>query len=238
MINRLRVAAIAFRLALLLPLVSSDTAWSGGLANLSGSWKLNKDLSDDPQQKMKDARSESGGGGSSGGGRSGGHRGGGMGRGGRSSDSGNDDDTQRSTFEDAAASSALLKIQHEDPALSIVDGLGRQHQLYTDGRKVEEQRSLGGTTQIRANWKDGRIVVTTEPERGPKITDTYAVAADGSQLTVTTRIEGHRGHPVEIRRVYDAVKPAPAPPPPEDDESISTGASLASTGPSPSLCQV
>jgi hypothetical protein len=222
MFNRLRVAAIALRLALLLPLVSSDTAWSGGLANLSGSWKLNKDLSDDPQQKMKDARSESGGGGSAGAGRSGGRHGG-MGRGARSSDSGSGEDTQRSTLEDAAASSPLLKIRHEDPALSIVDGLGRQHQLYTDGRKVEEQRSLGGTTQLRANWKDGRIVVTTEPEHGPKITDTYAVAADGSQLTVTTRIELHRGRPVEIRRVYDAVKPAPAPPPPEDDESIGTG---------------
>src|SRR5262249_58604272 len=70
-----RAAAIAVRLLLFIPLASADVAWSAGLANLSGTWKLNTSLSDDPQQKMKDAN-ESGGGGGGGYGGGGGQRGG------------------------------------------------------------------------------------------------------------------------------------------------------------------
>ncbi|HEX7252519.1 MAG TPA: hypothetical protein VF376_06530 [Thermoanaerobaculia bacterium] len=221
--HRFRTYAIAFRLALLLPLASSQVVGSGALANLSGTWKLNKDLSDDPQQKMKDARSESGGGG----GRSGERHGGGMGRGGggRSGSSGSGDDSSR-PFEDMTTALQQLKIEHQDPALTIEDGIGRRHRLFTDGRKVEEERSYGGTTEIHAVWKDGHVVVTTQSEKGPKITETYAVAADGSQLTVTSKIETRRGGSVEIRRVYDAVKPLPAATPtpvPESDDSVRTG---------------
>ena len=222
---RLRIYAIAFRLALLLPLASSQVIGSGALANLSGTWRLNKDLSDDPQQKMKDARSESGGGG-----HSGGRHGGGMGRGlgGRSgsSGSGSGDEGPR-PLEDMATALQQLKIDHQDPALTIEDGLARLHHLFTDGRKIEEERSSGGTTEIHAFWKDGRIVVTTQSEKGPRITETYAVAADGSQLTVTSKIEMRRGGSVEIRRVYDSVKPLPAatptPGPSSDDDAVRTG---------------
>jgi hypothetical protein len=209
---------------MLLPLASSQVVGSGALANLSGTWRLNKDLSDDPQQKMKDARSESGGGG----GHSGGRHGGGMGRGsgGRSGGSGSGDEGPR-PLEDMATALQQLKIDHQDPALTIEDGLGRLHHLFTDGRKIEEERSYGGTTEIHAVWKDARIVVTTQSEKGPKTTETYAVAADGSQLTVTSKIEMRRGGSVEIRRVYDSVKPLPAatptPGPPSDDDEVRTG---------------
>ena len=223
--HRVRIFAIGFRLALLLPLASSQVIGSGALANLSGTWRLNKDLSDDPQQKMKDARSESGGGG-----HSGGRHGGGMGRGSGghsgSSGSGSADEGQRPP-EDMATALQQLKIDHQDPALTIEDGLGRLHHLFTDGRKVEEEHSYGGTTEIHAVWKDARIVVTTQSEKGPKITETYAVAADGSQLTVTSKIEMRRGGSVEIRRVYDSVKPLPSatptPGPPSEDDELRTG---------------
>jgi hypothetical protein len=224
--SRFRIYAIAFRLALLLPLASSQVIGNGALANLSGTWRLNKDLSDDPQQKVKDARSESGSGGR---GYSGGRHGGGMGRGGGrsgSSGSGSGDDGQR-PLEDMASALQQLKIDHQDPTLTIEDGLGRLHHLFTDGRKIEEECAAGGTTEIHAVWKDGRIVVTTQAEKGPKIIETYAVAADGSQLTVTSKIEMRRGGSVEIRRVYDSVRPLPAgtptPGPPGDDDAVRTG---------------
>lgn len=224
-----RVLAAAIRLLLLSTLVSSDNATSGGLANLTGTWKLNKGLSDDAQQKIKEARDDSGGGGGSGHGM---HRGGFGGRRPRS-DSDTNSESPRPSLEENASALQLIKIQHQEPQLTIEDGVGRQHKLFTDGRKIEEERSLGGTTQMRAVWKDARIVVTTEAEKGPKLTETYAVAADGSQLTVTSRFEG-RGRAIEIRRVYDAVKPAgtpaPTPPPtPSSDESIGTSARLGPT---------
>ena|SRR5215831_14697605 len=212
-----RAAAIAIRLLLFIPLASADVARSAGLANLSGTWKLNTSLSDDPQQKMKDAN-ESGGGGGGGYGGGGGHRGGhrgGMGRGG----SGSSSDDTRSTAESYNAAMQSLRIRHQDPELFIEDAAGHQHTLYTDGRKVEEERSFGGTTQLQAVWKDGHVVVTTQSEHGRKLTETYSITADGSQLTVTTKIDRQRGSAVEIRRVYDAVRPEAAPTPAPSTES-------------------
>jgi hypothetical protein len=58
---------------------------------------------------------------------------------------------------------------------------------------------------MHAEWKDGHVVVTSALEHGPKIVETYAVTADGSALTITTKIE-NRGRSFEYRRVYDAVR--------------------------------
>jgi hypothetical protein len=222
MVRRLQVIGIACRFLIWLALAPSESAWSDGLASLSGTWKLNKDLSDDPQKKIKEDGDSHAAGGS---GRWGGRRGGGIGRGG--SGGPGPEEGQRFSLEDDNAAMKLLKIRHQEPELSIEDASGRQHTLYTDGRKVEEERSLGGTTAMRAQWKEGRIVVTTEPERGPKLTEIYAVAADGSQLTVTIRVEARaRGRAVEFRRVYDAVRPSPTPGPavtPANDEPVRTG---------------
>ena len=107
---------------------------------------------------------------------------------------------------------ATLEIRHEEPRLSITNASGRERIAYTDGRKTEEESSSRGTTKVRARWKDGRIEVTSVPDRGPKITETYSITADRSQLNVTTKIEG-RASDVTIHRVYDSVRAGAAPPP-------------------------
>lgn len=174
---------------------------AGGPSDLSGRWKLNHDLSDDPREKMREAPGRRGGAGPRGGrGGFGGRRGGRFG-GGREVPEG-DAERQQTSFDPAALET--LSIVHYDPALRITDGIGREHALVTDGRKVEEERSAG-TVKMRAEWKDGHVVVTTAPDHGPKIVETYAVTADGSVLTVTTKIES-RGRGFEYRRVYDAVR--------------------------------
>ena len=163
---------------------------------------MNRDLSDDPREKMREAREASGGGSRGGGFR--GHRGGGGGGGfhGRRRDGDAEGGTGDS--EDLTRAFETLSIVHRDPELRITDAAGHEHVLYTDDRKIEEERSAG-TAKIRARWKDGHVVVTTTPEHGSKIVETYAVTADGSVLTVTTAIEG-RGREIEFRRVYDPVR--------------------------------
>lgn len=182
--------------------------------DLSGRWKLNRDASDDPRKKTEEARAQAdnqGGGGFRGGGRMGRHGGGR--RGGDSP--GKNEPSGAMETPDAAE---MLRIDHRDPKLVITEGGGREHVLYTDGRKVEEERSFGGTTKITARWKDGHVVVETKPEHGPTYSETYAVTADHKQLTVTRRIPGRGGRrDVEIRRIYDAAaseqEPIPQPPP-------------------------
>ena len=184
------------------------------LPNLTGTWQLNKDQSDDPAKVIRDARSENGGGG--GGGR-GGFSGGGMGMGrhhggGGGSRGGGSDSSSSGGFNERFAALETLQIDHKDPSLEITDAAGRERTLYTDGRKTEEEHSYGGTTAVTASWKDGHLEVVSKPESGAKITETYAVAADHSQMTVTTKVDGGRSGSYTIRRVYDAVKPgAPKP---------------------------
>jgi hypothetical protein len=181
------------------------------MPNLSGKWFLDRDASDSPESAMR----ESGGAGSSRGGGGMGH-----GHGGRHGHSSASDDGGRASddgsMQDALRRTQTLEIRHEEPRISIIDATGRERVLYTDGRKVEEERSSGGTTKVTTRWRDGHVEITSSPEKGPKITETYAVTADHSQLTVTTTFQGGR-RDVTIRRVYQATPPAspssrPAPP--------------------------
>jgi hypothetical protein len=194
--------ALALRLGILIFLPIVGLALPANLrGNLSGTWKLNRDLSDDPREKMREARENGGGGGARGGGGFGGHRGGGRGGGFRGRRRDDQPEGGSGDVEDVTRASETLSIVHRDPELRITDGLGREHVLSTDDRRIEEERSAG-TVKIRARWKDGHVVVTTTPEHGPTLTETYAVTADGSVLTVTTKVEG-RGRTFEFRRVYD-----------------------------------
>src|SRR5215472_4905700 len=138
------------------------------LPNLSGTWQLNKDQSDDPEKVMKDARSSSGGSrGFSGGGMGGGRRHGGGGGGSRGD---NGDSSSSGGFNERFAALETLTIEHKDPTLSITNASGRERTLYTDGRKTEEEHSYGGTTAVTASWKDGHLEVVSKPESGAKIT--------------------------------------------------------------------
>ena len=177
-------------------------ARASGPGNLSGTWKLNHELSDDPREKMREARESGGGTGRGGGFR--GHRGGGGARGFHGRRPEGEAESRSGDSEDMTRAFETLSIVHRDPELQITDATGHEHVLFTDDRKIEEERSAG-TAKIRARWKDGHVVVTTTPEHGSKIVETYAVTADGSVLTVMTAIEG-RGREIEFRRVYDPVR--------------------------------
>jgi len=212
------ILAFGIRLAAS-PAVAAETL---PLPDYSGVWKLNRELSDDPAQALKDMRGSSGG-------SSGWHGRGGRGRHGGSGGSGDGaGDSGGAAESPAFAALETLTIRHSEPEVTIVDGAGREHPFTTDGRKSEEERARGGTTKVSAAWKDGRLEVVTAPERGPKWTETYAITADRTQLTVTTKIDGARGGSATIRRVYDAVPDEPKAPPAEtpaqsetDDDSVS-----------------
>jgi hypothetical protein len=220
----IQILALGVRLALA-PAAAGETVQ---LPDYSGVWRINRDLSDDPAQAMRDFRGSSSG-------RSGGWHGRGGGHGRRSGGDDSSGTDQGGGERPALAALDTLAIRHKDPEFVIADGSGRERRLTTDGKKIEEERSHGGTTKISANWKEGHLVIVTAPEQGPKWTETYSITADRTQLTVTTKIEGSHGSAVTIRRVYDAMaeKPAAAPPPepkpapdPPPDDSVSSSALL------------
>jgi hypothetical protein len=175
--------------------------------DFSGTWKLNTDLSEDPREKMQEARGTPGGrGGGSFGGRGGGFGGGGrggMGGGGRrgGGDSGDRGVDAATRLGETLAAQKVLTISHKDPELVIRDLNGRSRTLFTDARKLEEERSEG-TAKVQTKWKDRSVVVVTKVG-GRETTETFERAADGSHLFLTTKIDGARA-PLSFRRVYDA----------------------------------
>jgi hypothetical protein len=175
--------------------------------DFSGTWKLNADLSEDPREKMRDARGSSGGRGGGGGGFGGGGRGGlgggGMGGGGHrgGGDSGDGGGDGATRLGETLAAQKVLTISHKDPELVIRDLNGRSRTFFTDARKLEEERAEG-TAKIQTKWKDRTVVVVTKVG-SRETTETFERAADGSHLFLTTKIDGGRA-PLSFRRVYDA----------------------------------
>ncbi len=190
--------------------------------DLSGHWRLDKEKSDNPREKMQQGMRGGhergmggpgmGGPGMGGPGMGGGPRGGpGMGGGppGGGRGPGGRPDPEAMMQREAAL--AELQIEHKDPELTITDANDQRRFLYTDGRETRRDSENGQSLEVKSRWKDGRVVVEMNGERG-KVTETYRLAGEGRQLVVETRVEGRGQMPAfSFKRVYDLVTDQPAP---------------------------
>ena len=181
-----------------------------------GAWKLNRDESDDPRRKMQDARGGNGGPGS--GGRGGVRIGipgmGGGPYGGRRGGGGNESQEDRERMQEVLNPSRELNLAEAQKGVEIdvFDDQQRKLALYTDGRKL--QKTKDNTTQeIAAHWDGNRLVTDEKTPRGQKMSRTYELSYDGTQLYETVRVtRGRSDSQTRIRYVYDeAEKPAANP---------------------------
>jgi len=165
--------------------------------NLAGTWQLNKKQSDDPREKMREARGDQENGGGGWGGR-------GMGRSRQSQGGGND---MTNEF-------AQLTITETDSMAKVTGKSGRVLALYSSSDQAQKQSEGSDSKQPDnaeerspvAQWQQDHLVVTTQTRRG-STTRSYQLSPDGKQLFVTTRIENQRlSQPVVIRFVYDPIK--------------------------------
>ncbi|MFY9532331.1 MAG: hypothetical protein WBC04_22545 [Candidatus Acidiferrales bacterium] len=188
-----------------------------GKQSLSGSWKLNRDQSDDAHKKMQEARGGNGAGGrggQGGGGRVGGNwpfpGGGGQGpyggrRGGAGGEQGDEDRKQMQELFDPAES---LAIAQKDAEVDLTDDQSRKRVFYTDGRKLQKSKD-DKYRELAARWDGSRLVSEQNGSRGGKITRSFELAPEGQQLYETMRLDNSRsGSPVVIRYVYDVVREA------------------------------
>lgn len=189
---------------------------------LAGTWKLNRDQSDDPRQKLEQASSGGGGGWgqgpSSGGGGGwggwGGWGGPGMGRRGGSNQTG------RPIPEGSAVDMSdfsQLTIEQSDSNAKVTGASGRVLAQYSsDAANASSDKNDKGAAKkskdssnapAAAHWEGDRLVTTVDGPRGVRNTRTYELSSDGRQLYVTTRLESPRfNRPVSIRFVYDQAR--------------------------------
>ncbi len=143
---------------------------------LAGSWKLNRDESDDPRKKMQEARGSNGG--NNGGGPSGGGRrmGGGFpgvrgrgpyGRRGGGNGSGQSDN-DRKRMQELFRPADSLTIVQKDAEVDLTDDQNRKRIFYADGRQLQKSKD-DDYQEIAARWEDGRLVSEEKGARGGKL---------------------------------------------------------------------
>ena len=176
-----------------------------------GAWTLNKDLSDQPQDRGQQGDDNSNGGRPDGGMR----RGGGFGRGGRGGGFGGggggyggggagmspeDMQRMRDARREIMNAPDRITIAQTESLILVTNGDGRVTRLSPDGKKIKDE-----STKIERKTKwDGDKLVSEITGLGPsKITETYVADREHKQLRVTLQMDT-RGRPMTVNRVYDA----------------------------------
>ena len=181
--------------------------------DLSGDWKLDQSLSDDPRALMRQQRQHSGHGmhrpGGMGGmgsmpqlvtppdastpGTQGGHRGhGGYG-------GGNWGSARRGPNGEFLAQPATLSIHQSVSQLELVaDGVSTD---FVYGEKVMASVK-GGAAERSSGWKGQAFVVKYDVSEGPKAARSYELNDGGKQLVVTTQVQGEGSPSMKFRTVY------------------------------------
>lgn len=162
-----------------------------GQPNLSGSWQLNRDLSDDAKAKLESMHSSQPAGGHGPG------RHGGLGRifggifgGGQAG---------HAQLEEVVVNAPTrFVLMQDDQNVVLTEPEGRVRTLPTNNRTVK----IDGR-DVRTKWENNRLLSETTVGDA-KVTETYERLPNAPQLIVTARVD-MQGRQVSVRRVYDAV---------------------------------
>jgi hypothetical protein len=181
--------------------------------SIFGAWKLDPDDSDDPRKKMQESRGSQGNGGYGGNRRTGGgYPGGGYpggGGGGRRMGSQGESDEDRQKMQELFNPSNTLTVAEakKDVEVDLFDDQEHKRALFTDGHKL--QKSKDATYQeIAAHWDGSRLATDEKNPRGGKMSRTYELSYDGTQLYETLHMTvGRSNTPLIIRYVYDQIRP-------------------------------
>jgi hypothetical protein len=187
------------------PANAPQTGAHGANMSLAGTWKINKDQSDDPRTKLQQAMGNGGNrGGRTGGGRTGrGCTGGQVGGpgGGRGQGAGMMDMTDFNQ----------LTIEQSASTAKVTGATGRVLALYTSAPQSDAKASDPNSyTPPAAQWQGDQLVTVTQAPRGnAKTTRAHALSPDGKHLYVSTTLDNQSfSQPVTIRFVCDSAKGA------------------------------
>ena len=196
--------------------------------NLAGTWKLNEKKSDDVRAKMQAARNqnqdqpqgpdaggpggnqgngpEANGGPDSGGPR--GMRGGPGGRGGMMADfSQLTIEQTATTAKVTGASGRVLAVLGPGADSSAAPAHAASADDMPDNSDAGPRPRRGPPPPAVAHWTGSQLVSETQNPRGGKMTRTYELSPDGSELFVSTKMENpNLSEPVTFRQVYDRTK--------------------------------
>jgi hypothetical protein len=176
-----------------------------------GVWVINRDRGDAPGVPNAPEAGGADGGRRGGGGFRGrggfGGRGGGAGGGGDGAGSENAVERRlamRNYMRAVMEASKQLTVVVRDESVSITGADGSVVVLKTDGKKTEE-RVANGLVKLsrKARWDGDKLVQEIEIEGGPKVVRSFELSPGGTQLQLTTKVDGARGGPMTLLRIYE-----------------------------------
>jgi hypothetical protein len=101
----------------------------------------------------------------------------------------------------------FLQIEQHAKEIVISDDTGHSQTYYPDGKKHEEKDASGKKVSTKAVWEGSSLVAETRLSPSEKLTESFRLSEDGSQLYVKTRFETSAlEEPISIRRVYELGK--------------------------------
>jgi len=91
----------------------------------------------------------------------------------------------------------------KDVEIDMFDDQERKSAFFTDGRKLQKTKD-SSSQEIAAHWDGNRLVTDEKSPSGRKMSRTYELSYDGTQLYETLQLtRGRSDSQMSIRYVYD-----------------------------------
>ena len=189
----MRLAAVAGLIAVVLFLAPAGTSAGdkdAGLQALVGVWRLDSNVSEDPQRLLRKARGRS------------------PGQGRSERDGG--EDSRGASLEDRVAEltagAEVLTFAYQEELLTLTYWDDRERHFRIDGKKVSESRPAG-SVQVQASWKSSdRLIVKTTGAPAGRVVEIFEMGSRGDKLFVTIELyrKGSK-YPFSFECLYNRV---------------------------------
>jgi len=93
-----------------------------------------------------------------------------------------------------------LAITQSGTEIAVDEKFGRTRRLHPDGRKYKTDN---GTSEIKASWKEGKLLVETKRDRGTGVVEVWELVPDGSRIILNVKMQGEFGAGIALKRIYD-----------------------------------
>jgi hypothetical protein len=91
----------------------------------------------------------------------------------------------------------------KDVEVDVFDEQEHKIAIYTDGRKLQKTKD-SNNQEVLAHWDGNRLVTDEKTSSGKKMSRTYELSYDGTQLYETLKLtRGRSDSQISIRYVYD-----------------------------------
>ena len=101
-----------------------------------------------------------------------------------------------------------LTITQTEAEVVIEERFGRTRALHPDGKAYKTDNGLA---ELKARWKNGKLVVEKKSARGGKLVESWELVPDRSRILIDLSLSAGFGPSLSFKRAYDRAEDAPRP---------------------------